>query len=109
MASLTPVLQNRIIIDEILAPSEAASDMPHYHLLTVLNWLTDVLPLGPLTAAVLMYVAMFVLQMFMQLAQQLLLTSGALKTLRDLRIDLFATLGTKARVVLRPRRGRVGS
>ena len=95
LSSLTPVLQNRIIIDEILAPNPEVAEMPHYHLKTVLSWLTDTLPIDALTAAILMFVAMFVVQTFLQLAQQLLLTSGALKTLRDLRIDLFASLERK--------------
>ena len=124
LSTLTPVLQNRIIVDEILEPGAAASglgapaaaapappsappaegsadtaevreEMPHYGLLTVLNWLTDNLAIAPLTAAVGMYVAMFVAQTLISLAQQLLLTSGALKTLRDLRCDLFASLERK--------------
>lgn len=95
LAALMPVLQNRIIIDEILVPNEAAANMPHYHLLTVLDWLTDALSTAPLTAAVLMFVAMFLVQTVINLAQQLLLTSGALKSLRDLRIDLFASLERK--------------
>lgn len=120
VSTLTPVLQNRIIVDEILQPgvlasglnagapsaettplpeaagaSGAAREMPHYGLLTLLNWLTSSLLLEPLTVAVWMYVAMFLVQTVIGLAQQLLLTSGALKTLRDLRIDLFASLERK--------------
>ena len=49
----------------------------------------------PLTAAAVMFIALFVVQTVIGLAQQLLLTSGALKTLRDLRIDLFASLERK--------------
>ena len=126
-STLTPVLQNRIIVDEILKPGAAASvaaaqgaamdaapvadvaaspagvgegvaeaeEMPHYGLLTLLNWLTDTLALGPLAVAVGMYILMFVVQTLISLTQQLLLTSGALKTLRDLRIDLFASLERK--------------
>ena len=137
-STLTPVLQNRIIVDEILKPGAAASvaearrtamdaapaagvadapgaplasaadagagttdaagkpeELPHYGLLTLLNWLTDNLALGPLAVAVGMYVFMFVVQTLISVAQQLLLTSGALKTLRDLRIDLFASLERK--------------
>ncbi len=92
---LTPVLQYRIIVDEILAPSAPVAEAPDYYLLTILNWLTGTFDLAPLVAAVLMYVSIFAIQTFMNLAQQLLLTSGALKTLRDLRIDLFATLERK--------------
>ena len=141
ISTLTPVLQNRIIVDEILKPGASASvaatqaaattaqeaappaeaapaatdaapgptpdaaapsvptpvteELPHYGLLTVLNWLTDTLALAPLAVAVGMYVVMFVTQTLIGVAQQLLLTSGALKTLRDLRIDLFASLERK--------------
>ena len=95
LSSLLPFLQNRIVVDEILAPSPAAADMPHYELLTVLDWLTATLSLAPLTAAVSMYAALFVLQTAMQLARQMLLASGALKALRDLRTDLFAALERK--------------
>ena len=141
-STLTPVLQNRIIVDEILKPGAAASvaaaqraaanpapvsaltespaaaaapgvsalpadggtaqapagkakEMPHYGLLTVLNWLTDNVASNPLAVAVGMYLLMFVIQTLISVAQQLLLTSGALKTLRDLRIDLFAALERK--------------
>ena len=129
-STLTPVLQNRIIVDEILQPGAAASgaaiqsalmdtapvaepaaspagnegveeaaaeadELPHYGLLTLLNWLTNTLALGPLEVAVGMYVLMFVCQTLIGVVQQLLLTSGALKTLRDLRIDLFASLERK--------------
>lgn len=92
---LIPVLQYRIIVDEILAPSAMSADAPDYYLLTILDFLTGTFALAPLAAAVLMYVAIFAVQTLMNLAQQLLLTSGALKTLRDLRIDLFATLERK--------------
>ena len=134
LSTLTPVLQNRIIVDEILAPGAAASaraavadgavdaadaatqaapapvanatdapegladtarELPHYGLLTFLNWLTEHTALRPLAVAVGMYIAMFVAQTLIGVAQQLLLTSGALKTLRDLRIDLFASLERK--------------
>ena len=122
-STLTPVLQNRIIVDEILKPSAAASvaaaqpgqaepavapapaavqepvvpaeELPHYGLLTLLNWLTDALAVEPLLVAVGMYLFMFVFQTLIGVAQQLLLTSGALKTLRDLRNDLFASLERK--------------
>ena len=132
-STLTPVLQNRIIVDEILKPGAAASvaaaqralvdpadsaaaagdtaspegngvvediggeaeELPHYGLLTLLNWFTDTLAIEPLVVAVCMYLLMFVFQTVVGVAQQLLLTSGALKTLRDLRNDLFASLERK--------------
>ena len=89
-----PVIQNRILIDEILVP-DPDTDMPHYGLVDALHWVVDVFSIQPLAAAVLFYIAIFFVQMFMGVAQQLLLSSGALKTLRDLRIDLFASLERK--------------
>ncbi len=94
LGTLMPVVQNRILIDEILVPNPAA-EMPDYGLVDALNWMVDVLSIQPLAAAVLFYIAIFLVQMFMGVAQQLLLSSGALKTLRDLRIDLFASLERK--------------
>ena len=94
LGTLMPVVQNRILIDEILVPNPAA-EMPHYGLVDALHWMVDVFSIQPLAAAVLFYIAIFVVQMFMGVAQQLLLSSGALKTLRDLRIDLFASLERK--------------
>ncbi len=95
LASLMPVFQYRVVVDEILVPNPAAAEMPTFYLTEILHWLTDLLSVAPLTAAVVMFIAMYVAQTFIGLAQQLLLTSGALKTLRDLRIDLFASLERK--------------
>ena len=91
---LMPVVQNRILIDEILVPNPNTSG-PDYGLVEVMHWGMDAFSVQPITAAVLFYIAIFVVQMLMGVAQQLLLTSGALKTLRDLRIDLFASLERK--------------
>ena len=81
LSVLMPVVQNRVLID--------------YGLVEALNWCVEVLSIQPLAVAVLFYIAIFVVQTLLGLAQQLLLASGALKTLRDLRIDLFASLERK--------------
>lgn len=94
LSVLMPVVQNRVLIDEILVPNKAA-EAPDYGLVEALNWCVEVLSIQPLAVAVLFYIAIFVVQTFLGLAQQLLLASGALKTLRDLRIDLFASLERK--------------
>ena len=60
-----------------------------------LHWCVEMFSIQPLAAAVLFYIAIFVVQTLIGVAQQLLLTSGSLKTLRDLRIDLFASLEQK--------------
>ena len=95
LMSLMPVFQYRVVVDEILVPNPAAAEQPGFYLPEVLRWLTAFLEVEPLTAAVVMFLALFVVQTVVGLAHQLLLTSGALKTLRDLRIDLFASLERK--------------
>ena len=96
VGSLMPAFQYRVVVDEILVPDAATErDIPDFYLSDILHWLKDLLSIEPLTTAVVMYIAMFVLQTLIGLAHQLLLTSGALKTLRDLRIDLFAALERK--------------
>ncbi|MDE0036494.1 MAG: ABC transporter ATP-binding protein [Gammaproteobacteria bacterium] len=94
LSVLMPLVQNRILIDEILVPNKAA-EAPDYGLVEALNWCVEVLSIQPLAVAVLFYIAIFVVQTLFGVAQQLLLASGALKTLRDLRIDLFASLERK--------------
>ena len=95
LMSLMPVFQYRVVVDEILVPNPAAAEQPGFYLPEILRWLTALLDVAPLTAAVVMFLALFVVQTIVGLAHQLLLTSGALKTLRDLRIDLFASLERK--------------
>ena len=95
VGSLMPVFQYRVVVDEILVPNAAVADQPSFYLADILHWLTDFLAVEPLAAAGTMFVALFVVQTVVGLAHQLLLTSGALKTLRDLRIDLFASLERK--------------
>ena len=101
LSSLMPVFHYRVVVDEVLVPNPAASDMPSFYLAELLHWsagridawFTVEWPL--LAGALVIYAGMFGVQMILGLAQQLLLTSGALKTLRDLRIDLFASLERK--------------
>ena len=96
LGSLLPTFQYRVVVDEILVPGAATqTEMADFYLGDILYWLRDLLDIEPLATAVVMYIAMFVLQTLIGLTHQLLLTSGALKTLRDLRIDLFAALERK--------------
>ena len=95
LGSLMPVFQYRVVVDEILVPNEAAAEQPSFYLAEILHWLSETLTVTSLAAAVVMFLTLFVLQTVVGLAHQLLLTSGALKTLRDLRIDLFASLERK--------------
>ncbi len=95
LGSLMPVFQYRVVVDEILVPTESSRNMADFYLVDILHWVQGMFALEPLAAATLMFVSLFVVQTVIGLAQQLLLTSGALKTLRDLRIDLFASLERK--------------
>ena len=95
LGSLMPVFQYRVVVDEILAPGGVSQDMPHFYLADILYWIADAFSLAPLAAAAAMFVTLFAVQTVNGVAQQLLLTSGSLKTLRDLRIDLFRSLERK--------------
>ena len=95
LGALMPVFQYRVVVDEILVPNPASAELADFYLIDILHGLRQWLEVAPLTAAVVMFVAMFLVQTVIGLAHQLLLTSGALKTLRDLRIDLFASLERK--------------
>ena len=97
LSALMPILHYRVVVDGILVPTEASESGPWYYegLLDLMAWLMDALSAQPLTAVLVMYVVIFVSLMVVNLAHQLLLTSGSLKTLRDLRIDLFASLERK--------------
>ena len=90
-----PLLLNRVVIDEILAPSPESKLLPDFGLLDITHWFANILNSDLLLAAILLYVAMVLTQSFVSLAQSLTLTSGSLKTLRDLRVDLFAALERK--------------
>ncbi|MCY3540605.1 MAG: ABC transporter ATP-binding protein [Gammaproteobacteria bacterium] len=97
IAVAIPLLLGRVIVDEILAPQPEVSQygLPDFGLAELTHWLANLLNSDLLLAAILLYVAMVVTQSFANLAQSLTLTSGALKTLRDLRVDLFASLERK--------------
>lgn len=97
IAVAIPLLLGRVIVDEILAPQPEVSQymLPDFGLTELTHWLANLLNSDLLLAAILLYVAMVLTQSFANLAQSLTLTSGALKTLRDLRVDLFAALERK--------------
>ena len=97
IAVAIPLLLGRVIVDEILAPQPEVSQyvLPNFGLVELTHWLANLLNSDLLLAAILLYVAMVMTQSFANLAQSLTLTSGALKTLRDLRVDLFASLERK--------------
>ena len=97
IAVTIPLLFGRVIVDEILVPKPEAREyvLPDFGLIEFTQWIGNLLNSDLLLAAILLYVAMVLTQSFAALAQSLTLTSGALKTLRDLRVDLFASLERK--------------
>ncbi|MEE8398763.1 MAG: ABC transporter ATP-binding protein, partial [Desulfobacterales bacterium] len=92
---LLPAIGGRVIIDTILLPNPAAVDLPDYGLITVTTWVSDRFSLTMLHSAGILYLCMMLFQSILQLGHQLTLFSSALRTLRDLRLDLFASLEHK--------------
>ena len=92
---LMPVITGRVIIDTILLPTTEANDLPDYGLISATQWLQDSLNVEALAAAGILYVALVLAQAFFMFAHQLTLASCSLKALRDLRLDLFASLERK--------------
>ena len=95
LSVLMPIVQARIVIDSILAPTESSGDYPDFGIVAAYEWILANTALPGLAIALAMYFVMFLITSLMQIAQQLTLTSGALKSLRDLRVDLFTALENK--------------
>lgn len=92
---LLPVLAGRVIIDTVLLPSAVAVDLPDYGLVALTAWLSDMLSVQMLIAAGIIYVCLMLIQSGLMFTHQLSLASCALRSLRDLRLDLFASLERK--------------
>ena len=92
---LIPVLRNLVLVDDILGYGIAKTVDSDFGLKTATDWITNSFQVPVLVAAVLLYAFLLILQSISSIGQQLTLTSGALKTLRDLRVDLFAALERK--------------
>lgn len=95
LSVLMPIVQSRVVIDTILVPNHAPSAFPDFRIVDAFEWLSTATDWHPLFIALGMYLLMFFITNLMSIAQQLTLTSGALKTLRDLRVDLFTSLEQK--------------
>jgi ATP-binding cassette subfamily B multidrug efflux pump len=94
-AVLLPVVTGRVIIDTILVPNPEAVDLPDYGLVTATQWLQDTFSIEALAAAGIIYVTLTLSQAVLRFAHRLTLASCVLKALRDLRLDLFASLERK--------------
>lgn len=92
---LLPVLGGRVIIDTVLLPSTVAGGLPDYGLVAFTTWLSDTLSVEMLIAAGIIYACLMLIQSGLMFSHQLALASCALKSLRDLRLDLFASLERK--------------
>ena len=92
---LLPVVTGRVLIDTVLLPSAASDDLPDYGLVDLTHWLADAWSVDLLVAAGVIYIVMHIGHAFLMFLHQLTLVSSALKALRDLRMDLFASLQNK--------------
>ena len=92
---LMPVIQGPVVVDTILAPNEAAESRFNFGLIAATEWLSGLFSMPPLGAAVMLFVLLTFAHLLLMVGHQLTLASGALKTLRDLRLDLFASLEHK--------------
>ena len=92
---LMPVIQGPVIVDTILVPNEEVATRFNFGLIAATEWLSGLLSMPPLGGAVVLFIGVTILHLFIMVAHQLTLASGALKTLRDLRLDLFASLEHK--------------
>ena len=95
LSVLMPIVQSRVVIDTVLVPVPDPTAFQDFGVVDAFEWLRNLTDWHPLLIAFGMYMAMFFLTSLMSIAQQLTLTSGALKTLRDLRVDLFRSLEHK--------------
>lgn len=95
LSVLMPIVHSRVVIDTILVPAHAPARFQDFGVVDAYQWLLALTEWHPLMIALAMSVAMFLITSLMSIAQQLTLTSGALKTLRDLRVDLFTSLERK--------------
>ncbi len=95
MMVLMPVITGRVIIDNILLPSAQGSTLPDYGLIAATEWLQTTLSIEALAAAGILYIGLVLAQAFFMFGHQLTLASCSLKALRDLRLDLFASLEHK--------------
>ena len=95
MSVLMPVITGRVIIDSILLPNPDVGDLPDYGLIDLTSWISATLNVEALTAAGLIYIILVLFQAFFMFGHQLTLASSSLKALRDLRLDLFASLERK--------------
>ena len=92
---LMPVLQGLVVVDTILIPNDAATTRFNFGLIAATEWLSGLFSMPPLGGAVVLFVGLTIVHLFLMVGHQLTLASGALKTLRDLRLDLFASLEHK--------------
>ena len=95
MSVLMPVITGRVIIDSILLPNPDVGDLPDYGRIDLTSWISATLNVEALTAAGLIYIILVLFQAFFMFGHQLTLASSSLKALRDLRLDLFASLERK--------------
>lgn len=95
VAVLMPVLTGRVVIDNILIKDPVSARLPDYGLTDLTFGAAQMMSIGPLLAAALIYLLMVLSQGLTMYVHRLTLASSALKALRDLRMDLFISLERK--------------
>ena len=95
LAVLMPVLTGRVVIDNILIKDPVSARLPDYGLTDLTFGAAEMMSIGPLLAAALIYLLMVLGQGLTMYVHRLTLASSALKALRDLRMDLFISLERK--------------
>ncbi len=91
LAVLGPVVVARVVIDGILYPTAGAS-APDFGMLGLARWLEQLLGVGPLASACLLYAAIIAGWAVLMHGHRMRLSRAVLSGLRDLRRDLFVHL-----------------
>jgi ATP-binding cassette subfamily B multidrug efflux pump len=94
-AVLMPVVLGRVVIDSVLVPNPLVQNLPDYGMIFTTQWITELLAIEPLLAAVLIFIVLVLAQGVFMYVHRVTLASAALQALRDLRLDLFESLERK--------------
>lgn len=97
LATLQPYFLYRVVFDQVLHSPSHSADW-NFGLVGFTQWIASYTNGSLLLASLLIYITFILLQSLTSLGQTLTLTNGSLKTLRDLRVDLFAALERKPAV-----------
>jgi|TARA_B100000315_G_scaffold78674_1_gene72056 ATP-binding cassette subfamily B protein len=92
---MLPLITGRVAIDTILRPNPKSGEQPDFGMTDLTYWISDLGDFGPLIGACILYLAMVTAQAGIMYLHRITLASSVLRSLRDLRVDLFSTLEDK--------------